>query len=194
MRKQGCVVLSIIISSLLLSGCLSDIWTGTSLIYDRHNMYKKINDFQLGASANRALYYDTVLKQDGCNIDVAVLHGDVLVVGRVPTLALRQEAYARLAAVPDKRRLIKQLQVSRSPEDVARDGWITASIRSKIFANSDIDPHAFKVVTFGRIVYLMGDVIPEQAAQVILFARQCTGVKRVVKLFKYYNLSDHPTK
>ena len=50
----------------------------------------------------------------------------------------------------------------------------------------------FKVVTSERIVYLMGDVIPAEAARVIYFARTCEGVKRVVKLFKYYNLSDHP--
>ncbi len=72
------------------------------------------------------------------------------------------------------------------------DNWITTKIRSKILADSTIDPNDFKVVTADQIVYLMGDVIPEQAAKVIHIARTCTGVKRVVKLFKYYNLSDKP--
>ena len=40
----------------------------------------------------------------------------------------------------------------------------------------------------------MGDVIPKEAAIVIQIARRCPGVKRVVKLLKYYNLSDKPEK
>jgi hypothetical protein len=39
----------------------------------------------------------------------------------------------------------------------------------------------------------MGDVIPKEANIVIQIARECAGVKRVVKLFKYYNLDDKPT-
>ncbi len=194
MSKHGCVVLSIIFSSLLLSGCFSETWTGASLIYDRHNVYKKISDFQLGANANHALYHDKVFKQAGCSIDLAVLNRDILLVGRVPTEALREEAYSRVSQVSGKRRLFNQLQISSVDDDMAHDSWITAKIRSQIFSDADIDPHKFKVVTFGGIVYLMGDVVPDQAAKVIHFARQCAGVKRVVKLFKYYNLSDQPAK
>ena len=114
-------------------------------------------------------------------------------VGSVPTAALRQEAYDRVnAATPGKRRLFNQLAIATIPGDSVRDTWITTKIRSRIIANSDLNPDAFKVVTSRRIVYLMGDVIPAQAEKVILIARETNGVKRVVKLLKYYNLSDHP--
>ena len=194
MRTQGCVVLSFIMGSVLLSGCMSDVWTGASLVYDRHNVYKKISDLQLDANASHALYHDKVFKQDGSTLEIAAFNGDLLLVGRVPTEELRQEAYNRIERIEGKRRLFKQVQVSGVPEDVVLDNWITTKIRSHIFADSDIDPHVFKVVTFGGIVYLMGDVVPEQAARVILFASTCAGVKRVVKLLKYYNLSDQPAK
>lgn len=194
MRKQGYILLSLIISSLLLSSCLSEAWTGANLVYDRHNVYKSVSNFQLGARASHALYHDKRFKQDDCHIDLAVFNRDILLTGQVPTEALRNEAYARVASVPGKRRLFKQLAISSSRDDIAQDSWITAKIRSQIFADSDIDPHKFKVVTSGGIVYLMGDVEPDQAARVILLARQCANVKRVVKLFKYYNLSDQPAK
>lgn len=195
MRKQGFVLPALIlISTLLLSSCLSEVWTGANLVYDRHNLYKKLNDFQLSGNVNQALFHDKTFKQGDCNIDVAIFNRDVLLVGEVPTEALRQEAYARVSAVAGKRRLFNQLAVGEIPDDLAQDSWITAKIRSQIFADSDIDPHRFKVVTFARIVYLMGDVDPEQAKRVIYIARQCNGVKRVVKLLKYYNLSDHPVK
>ncbi len=193
MRKQGCAVLALIItSSLLLAGCLSEVLTGANLVYDRHNIYKTINDFQLSGNVNKALYHDKTFKRDDCNIDVSIFNRDVLLVGEVPTAALREEAYRRASGVPGKRRLFNQVAVGDVHGDPAQDSWITAKIRSQIFADSDIDPHKFKVVTFGKIIYLMGDVEPEQAAQVIMFARQCAGVTRVVKLFKYYNLSDQP--
>jgi len=194
MRKQGSVALIITLGCLLmLSGCVSNIWTGATLIYGRHNTYLKINDFQLNASANRALYKDLLFKQDDIAIELAVFNRDVLMVGHVPTLVLRQEAYARVdAATPEKRRFFNQLVVGKTPDNTVQDAWITTKIRSHILANSDINPDAFKIVTSGRIVYLMGDVIPDQAQKVILFARECRGVKRVVKLLKYYHLSDHP--
>lgn len=193
MRRQGHVTLMLTLASFLLSGCVSNIWTGATMIYSRHNTYIKIGDFQLNASANRALYKDKLFKQEAIAIEVAVFNRDVLMVGHVPTAALRQEASARIeAATPEKRRFFNQLALAATDDDAVKDAWITTKIRSRILADSDINPDAFKIVTSGRIVYLMGDVIPAQAQKVILFARECAGVKRVVKLFKYYNLSDHP--
>lgn len=183
----------LMLSCLLLSSCISEIWTGASLVYGRHKTYLKIGDFQLNASAHRALYKDMVFKQGNIAIELAVFNRDVLMVGSVPTAALRQEAYARVnAATSGKRRLFNQLAISSTTDDGVQDAWITAKIRSRIVADSDISPESFKIVTSRQIVYLMGDVIPVQADKVILFARETNGVKRVVKLFKYYNLADHP--
>jgi len=182
--------IAIFILSFLLNGCVANIWTGASLIYDRHNVYIKLNDFQLAANVSRALYHDKLFKCRDCAIELAVFNLDVLMVGHVPTAALRQEAINRVEAISGKRRFFDQLQLSHTGEDPLLDSWITTTIRGDILADSSIDPHQFKVVTSDQIVYLMGDVIPAQANKVILYARQCRGVKRVVKLFKYYNLSD----
>ncbi len=179
--------------SMFLTGCISNVWTGVNLAYDRHNIYKKVSDFKLSANVNRIIYHNKRLQQDDCSIDTAVFNGDVLLVGYVPSRILRDEATQKIAALPGVRRLFNQIDVTRLPEDTPlEDSVITATIRSQIFSDSSIDPHSFKVVTSGQIVYLMGDVIPEQANHVIRFARTSYGVKRVVKLFKYYNLSDKP--
>lgn len=181
-----------LLASLCLTGCVSHVVTGAGMIYDRHKVYLQMDDFQLGAQANRVLYKDNAFKIPACSISVAVFNRDVLLVGHVPSKKLRDLAYARISALPGIRRLFNQIEVNYLPLHSVQDSWITTKIRSQIFAHSEIDPHQFKVITCDRIVYLMGDVIPDQASQVILFARQCRGVKRVVKLFKYYNLSDRP--
>ena len=184
----------LLFSSVLLTGCLSDVWTAATLVYDRHSVYKTIDDFQLAANASRALYKDMMFKRGNCTIDLAIFNGDILIAGIVATDALRQEAYDRLVSLRGYRRIFNQLAVSKASIDPVQDDWITTKIRSKIFSDSTIDPHSFKVVTCDRIVYLMGDVIPAEATRVIHIARKCTDVKRVVKLFKYYNLTDRPLK
>ena len=192
MFKQGCLALLLLVFTVCLTGCITDVWTGASLVYDRHNIYKQISDFQLDADASRALYNDKVFKRSDCAIDLAIINGDILLAGHVPTVELRQEAAKRVSALNGYRRIIDQLAISSITSNAMLDNWITTKIRSQILADSNIDPHQFKVVTSEQIVYLMGDVIPAQATRVIHLARTCAGVKRVVKLFKYYNLSDRP--
>ncbi len=191
MSRQAWRALLLVITSLLLSGCLTSLWTGGSLFYDRHDVYKKASDFYLGANVSRALYYkDETFKCSDCVIDLAIFNGDILLAGHVPTNNLRREAQARIKAVSGYRRLFNQLAVKQSADDTVLDTWITAKIRTGILTDASIDPNQFKIVTADQIVYLMGDVIPAQARRVILIARKTQGVRRVVKLFKYYNLSD----
>lgn len=166
------------------------MWTGATLFYDRHSVYKKTSDFQLGANVARTLYKDTQLKCQECEIDIAVLNGDILIVGNVPTQELRVEVQKRIAQLAGYRRFFNQLSVGLADYDSIQDSWITAKIRARIIADADINPNDFKVVTSNKIVYVMGDVRPVQAKKVILIARQTVGVRRVVKLLKYYNLSD----
>jgi len=178
--------------SMFLSSCADlsgGLWTGAMLVYDRHNVYKKLTDYQLGADANRALFHDKLLKCDGCAIDLAVFHRDVLLTGHVPSRALRKEANARVAAIPGMRKQYNQLAIGSGFDNTLQDAWITAKIRSQVLADASIEPRQFKVVTADRIVYLMGDVMPEQGERVIHVAQQTDGVRRVVKLFHYYRLA-----
>ncbi|MCH9756457.1 MAG: BON domain-containing protein [Gammaproteobacteria bacterium] len=177
--------------SMSLFGCadVSGVWTGMMLVYDRHNVYKKIDDYQLGAQANRLLFSDEQLRCEGCAIDLAVFHRDILLTGHVPTRALREEANARLFNLAGVRKKYNQLAISSKSDHTIQDTWITAKIRSQVIADAEINPRQFKVVTADGIVYLMGDVLPDQAARVIQIARQTEGVIRVVKLFNYYRIS-----
>lgn len=190
MCTQGRVLI-ILFSTLCLSSCVSSLWTGANLIYDRHGIYNKATDFQLQANASRALYHDKLFKRKDVALELAVFHRDVLLVGRVPTQALRQEALRRMTVLSNKRRLFNQIEVTHRLGNPIEDSFITTQVRARILADSDIDPNAFKVVTFDQLVYLMGDVLPDQAKKVVAIARSCAGVKRVVVLFKYYLLRDN---
>ena len=194
MNKQGClysktILCALLFCSSLLTGCLSNAWTGANLIYDRHNLYKKLTDYQLAAIASHAMFHDFVFKRKDCLVDLAVFNGDILLAGHVPSKELRQIAQQRLAELKGYRRIYIQLDISSQPPDNIQDSWITTKIRTLIFADSEINPQAFKVITSDQVVYLMGDVRPQQASKVIALARKTKEVKRVVKIFNYYNLS-----
>ena len=177
-------------SGILLAGCWgSSLWTGANLVYDRYDVYKEVSDFELSAAVNRALYKDKVFKCAACAVDVAVFNGDILLAGHVPNVHLRTEAQKRIT-IPGYRRIFNQLSISPLASNTVEDSWITAKIRSGTLRDASIDPDQFKIVTADNIVYLMGDVIPGQARNVVLIARSTDGVKRVVKLFKYYHLTD----
>ena len=183
-------VLLVIILGIGLSGCFGTVMTGVGMIYDRHNIYKKMSDFQIGANVRRALYKDNLLKCKACYIDIETFNGDLLLSGHVPTHALRNEAEKRVKSVEGYRRVFVHLSISKGRATSLEDSWITAKIRSSIIADSSINPKKFRVATSDGVVYLMGDVQPHQAQKVVQIARTTSGVKRVVKMFKYFHLSD----
>lgn len=180
----------LISGSLMLSACVSGIWTGANLFYDRHSVMNTMSDYELNLNVNRALFYDDYFVCAQCHLDVAVFNGDILLVGHVETEEMRQEAYKRVNTVTGYRRLFKEISIKPIRTNIAKDSWITTKIRSKIVADSEINPHMVKVVTSDQVVYLMGDVIATQADWIIDIAKTTTGVLRVVRLFKYYHLSD----
>ncbi|WP_238582835.1 BON domain-containing protein [Legionella geestiana] len=182
---QGC-------AALLLSGCIGAVWTGANMVYDRHSVYRQVDDLQLGAEVNHALFHDRLFRQPGCSIDAAVFNGDVLLAGHVPTEALRKEAARRIESTTGYRRFFNQLSLHWKPWYPLQDGLITANIRTRIFSDARVNPRTFKVVTSDSIVYLMGDVDREEAALVIDMARHTEGVSRVVTLFRYYTLTEKP--
>ena len=181
-------------SCLLLSSCLSGIWTGASLVYDRHTVYHSLSDFDLRNIARRALYKDDLFQCPECHIDLAEFNGDILLAGHVESAALRDEAYRRVKENPQYRRLFTEISIAPIRTNLTRDSWITAKICSQIVADSEINPRAFKIITSDRMVYLMGDVMPNQAKWVTSLAKNTSGVRRVIKLFRYFHLSNKDLK
>lgn len=186
MLKQGCFIIFLVLVTVHLVACMGGLWTGASLVYDRHQVYKQLNDYQIALDASNALYKDKYFKSPDCVTDLAVFNGDLLLIGHVPSTAFLEESRARLATVQGYRRLFNELIVDNRTYSTAQDSWITGKIRTHIFADGSIDPKAFKIVTADSIVYLMGDVRPEQAQKVINISRKTAGVRRVVRVMKYY--------
>lgn len=184
MLKQGCFRVFILLILVALSSC-SGVWTGATMVYDRHDVYKKLEDYHLYLKVNDVLAEKKTFKNSQCTVDISVFNGDILIAGHVPTAEYQDELAKRLQQVQGYRRLFNVVRVLNTSSYAVQDSWITAKIRSQIFADSSIDPNAFKVQTTDGVVYLMGDVRTDQAAKVITIARHTDGVVHVVKILKY---------
>jgi len=143
----------------------------------------------LANQARNLLFQDKLLKQEGSTLDITVFNGDVLLVGHVPSLALRDLAIRRLDNLSGYRRLFKFIMVRTTVQSTWNDVWITSKIRTCIIADSAIDPNLFKVITSDNIVYLMGDAPLSEGRRVIDIARHTNDVIRVVNLLKHFVLS-----
>ncbi len=184
---------AVLVCCMQLTGCtgFSGLLTGASILYDRHSWYKKMDDFQLRAAASRALYHTPAFKNKLRAVEVAVFNGDVLLAGHVDTPALQQAVYSRFAAERlSYRRLFRYVRVANGEANRALDTWITTQIVSLALFDPQIDPHAFKVITVDQVVYLLGDMFPDQALQLVELARNTPEVLYVVKLLRYYHVTE----
>lgn len=174
---------------LFISGCVSTVFTGANIAYDRYHFYKKMNDVQLSAAVHHLLFAnDKTFKCYHCSVNILVFNRDILIAGHVPNSALRDEAQRRISSISGYRRFFNQLNIENRHEYLVEDSWITTQIRSEVFLNSKIDPTSFKIMTADQVVYLLGDIFPKQASKIVQIARETQGVDKVVTLFKYYYL------
>ena len=172
---------------LMLSGRLAPVWTGASLFYDRHHVYKAMSDYDVAARVDYLIFSDRYFKRKDCVIDIAVLNHDILLAGHVPTAADKTELNRRIARFPRYRHLYNQVAVAHMASQALHDSWITTQIRLKILSNAWIDPKAFKIVTADSIVYIMGEANARRLNAWFSDSGN-SGVRRVVILFKSYSL------
>jgi len=124
---------------------------------------------------------------DSANVDAVSYNGVVLLIGQVPSDALRTLAAQTAAKIKRVRRVHNELVVVGKTSMLVRsnDGWISTKVRSKLAISDKIDSGRIQVVTENGVVYMMGIVTNAEADIATEIARQTNGVQRVVRVFEY---------
>lgn len=173
------------------SSCISNIMAGANIVYDRHHVYKKSADFALAAKVGHALKMDPALNcpSNKC-FEIAVFHGDILLLGTVPSALEKDKATELIQNLGNYRHLYNFIDINPlwSYNDNWDDPWITTQIRSKIIANADIDPEPFKIISRQNTVYIMGDVLDDQESLILEICRNTNQVNKVINLLQVYTL------
>ena len=123
---------------------------------------------------------------DQAHLSVVSYNGFLLLVGQVPSEALKALATDVTRDLEAVRRIYNELEVG--PETSAgtrtNDTWITTQVKSKLLASSDTPGRRVKVVTENAVVYLMGLLTAAEADRSALEAAEVKSVARVVQLFE----------
>lgn len=182
---------------LIQSGCITHLMTGANIIYDRHQIYKKSADLTLAAKIGHIIKMNPALNcpSNQC-FEIAVFHGDVLVLGTVPSEQEKSKVTELIQNFNHYRHLYNFIQIDPNfdYQQEWTDHWITTQIRTKVMANADIDPNPFKIVSHQHMVYILGDVLEDQESLILDICRNIPHVTKVVNLLQVYQLHKRTAK
>ena len=181
---------------LCLAGCGTPLVDGvttaaTELVKER-SVGDAAEDLAIRTELNHLFFQDDVaLYQD---VSFSVIEGRVLLKGSVATPEERLRA-RRLAGQADGvRELIDEIQVTEEGgiANYARDTWISAQLKGKLLADTDVMSLNYDVETVNGTVYIMGIARDEnELALVMGHARSIEDAKSVVS---HVMLKDDPRR
>ncbi len=183
------ILSAIVISTLFLNGCFFPSLIGVTSVAvmsanDRRTTGAILDDknikFNLSAWTEK--------KIEDAHLNYMVYGTEVLVTGEVPNKQVRDYITKQIPLRDFKiSRVINELRVAPNSDlsSRAKDSVITTSIELQFLDQEVFNPIHVKVMTENRSVYLMGEVTLREAKKAAKVASTVSGVKRVVKLFRY---------
>jgi osmotically-inducible protein OsmY len=190
--KSLAVLLSLA-AVLLLAGCPAAIIGGGAVAYgtieDRRTSGTMIDDDSIETRISRG-----VRERYGENthVNVTSFNRSVLLTGEVPEEARRAEIEKLAQGAGSVRNIANELQVG-TPSSLgarANDSYITTKVKGRILDSNKVNPIHVKVVTEAGVVYLMGIVTEQEAADAVEVARNTGGVVKVVRIFDLCKVGD----
>lgn len=121
------------------------------------------------------------------HINITSYNRAVLLTGEVPTEAAKADAERIARAVENVRSVFNELGVGANSSVQARtnDAVITSKVKARFVDGGKFSPVHVKVVTENSVVYLLGVVKRQEAAEATEIARTTGGVSKVVRVFDY---------
>lgn len=176
--------------SITLSGCAAIAVGGAAattaaVATDRRTAGEQVEDqsieMKAGAEARKL-----VGEQDG-RVNTNAYAGHVLLVGDVPTEAMRQQAESNISKIAKVRKVYNFLRVGdiTSLSVRSNDSWLTTKVRTALINTKEVPSRTISVTTERGVVYLQGKVTPAEGERAALAAAGVEGVNKVVKLFEY---------
>jgi osmotically-inducible protein OsmY len=190
--KSLAVLLSLV-AVLLLAGCPAAIIGGGAVAYgtieDRRTSGTMIDDDSIETRISRG-----VRERYGENthVNVTSFNRSVLLTGEVPEEARRAEVEKLAQGSGNVRNIANELQVG-APSSLgarANDSYITTKVKGRLLDSNKVNPIHVKVVTEAGVVYLMGIVTEQEAADAVDVARNTGGVVKVVRIFDLCKAGD----
>jgi osmotically-inducible protein OsmY len=129
---------------------------------------------------------------DRVHVDVTSFNRAVLLTGEAPEERIKADIEKIALAVPNVRGVTNEIEIAGVPSAPARanDGYLTAKVKGRFLDADKFNPIHVKVVSEAGVVYLMGIVTEQEAADAVEIARTTGGVRKVVKIFEFCKPTD----
>ena len=129
---------------------------------------------------------------DRVHINVTSYNRSVLLTGEVPEEKTKAEIEKIVLSLANARSVTNDLQVAggSSLSSRASDATITGKVKARFLDANRFNVLNVKVVTEASVVYLLGIVTEQEAANAVEVARTTGGVRKVVKVFEYCKPTD----
>jgi osmotically-inducible protein OsmY len=188
-RFSCCWLLMLLAGMPLLNGCAPLIVggaaaTGVMAAEDRRTVGTMTEDTTIEAKASSRIG-DSV--KGNIHVNVTSYNGIVLLTGEVPDAASKEQASRIAQAVEKVRSVYNELAVSPVTALSTRtnDTVTTSKVKARFVDGQKFNALHVKVVTENSVVYLMGLVKKQEAADATEITRTTSGVTKVVRLFEY---------
>ncbi|MDH4173222.1 MAG: BON domain-containing protein [Betaproteobacteria bacterium] len=193
MRKTRALLLATAVALPLLQGCVEMMVVGTGVavatVEDRRTTGAQLED--RGIELRAANRIDDRLGER-VHVNVTSFNRYVLLTGEVADEATRAEVEGLARAVPNVLGVSNDLQIAGKSSTTSRsnDTLITSKVKARFADANRFNIFHVKVVTEAAVVYLLGIVTEQEAADAVEIARTTAGVRKVVKMFEYCKATD----
>jgi len=197
MMKKILIILTLV--SLLETGCVPAMLVGSgaagaAIGRDSRSLQTMSDDVDIEFQSSQKLHNDR-LTANGTNISVTSFNRVVLLVGQVPSEAVRARAEADVQAVPKVRRVYNLLKIA--PQEgilqLGNDSSIEANVKARMTLASHLNSNNFIVVVEDKVVYLMCYTTREQTDIALNVIRNSSGVERLINLVEYKATDNVPS-
>ncbi|HHF5907720.1 TPA: division/outer membrane stress-associated lipid-binding lipoprotein [Haemophilus influenzae] len=177
-------------ATIFLQGCVAAVIGGgavaAKVATDPRTTGTQIDDETLEFKVENAVEKDAQIKAEG-RVNAVSYNGRVLLIGQVPNSDVKDSATALAKGVEGVNEVYNELTVSPkiSFAQISKDSWLTTQVKSKMFVDGRVKATDVKVISENGEVFLLGNVTQSQANAAADIARKISGVKKVIKVFKY---------
>lgn len=177
-------------ATIFLQGCVAAVIGGgavaAKVATDPRTTGTQIDDETLEFKVENAVEKDAQIKAEG-RVNAVSYNGRVLLIGQVPNSDVKDTATALAKGVKGVNEVYNELTVSSkiSFAQISEDSWLTTQVKSKMFVDGRVKATDVKVISENGEVFLLGNVTQSQANAAADIASKISGVKKVIKVFKY---------
>ncbi|ABE53566.1 transport-associated [Shewanella denitrificans OS217] len=184
----------ILLTLALLQGCAGAVVlgavSGAKMANDERSVGTQLSDtnadFQISSALSK---HNDISNQT--NITAVVMNNNVLMIGQSPNSMLRDKAINAVQGLQLGGKIHNQIRIGNPTSFTTRsnDTWVTTKVKGRMLNENGIDVTRIKVITENGEVFLLGLVDRKQADLAVDIARNTAGVRKVVKVFEYVDVS-----